>query len=113
MLISIPFKSHDIHVFYVSMHGKAREYKEDVKNYNDSRKQKGKEVIRKPISVEMNNFQDPQVRKKTAGAFSFLLICMVFLFLYIQMSSPQPLVLIIIRLFVHSLCLPFLSLFRI
>lgn len=71
MLISIPFKSHDIHVFYVSMHGKAREYKEDVKNYNDSRKQKGKEVIRKPISVEMNNFQDPQVRKKTAGAFFF------------------------------------------
>jgi hypothetical protein len=53
------FKSHDLHLFYVSMHGNARKYKEQVKTYNDSRKQEGKKA-KKPRSVEMNNFQNPQ-----------------------------------------------------
>ena len=44
------------------MHGAAREYKEKVKNFNDSRQQEGKEP-KKPRSVEMDNFQNPQVRK--------------------------------------------------
>ena len=53
------------------MHGNARKYKEQVKTYNDSRKEKGKEV-RKPKSVEMNNFQNPQVRKKEKKLLAFL-----------------------------------------
>jgi hypothetical protein len=44
------------------MHGNARKYKEQIKTYNDSRKEEGKRV-KKPKFVEMNNFQDPQVRK--------------------------------------------------
>jgi len=52
--------SHDLHVFYVSMHGDARKYKERVKDYNDSRQQEGKKA-KKPKSVEMDNFQNPQI----------------------------------------------------
>ena len=63
----IPFKSHDIHAFYVSLHRNARNYKEQVKTYNDSRQQEGKEAI-KSKSVEMNNFQNPQVRKNKLSA---------------------------------------------
>ena len=58
-------KSHDIHGFYVSMHRNARDYKEQVKTYNDSRKLEGKKE-RKSKSVEMNNFQNPQVRTVVA-----------------------------------------------
>ena len=43
------------------MHGAARRYKMEVKAINDSRKQEGKEP-KKATSVEMDNFQDPQVR---------------------------------------------------
>jgi len=52
--------SHDLHIFYVSMHGNARKYKEKIKDYNDSRQQEGKEPKRSK-NVEMDNFQNPQI----------------------------------------------------
>lgn len=72
------FNSHDMHVFYVSMHCKARRYKKEVKDYNDSRQQEGKEV-KKPKSVEMDNFQNPQVRKETVSCHLFSLMCLLFI----------------------------------
>jgi len=51
--------SHDIHSFYLSLHESARKYKEQVKIYN-SNKQPEKEP-KQARSVEMNNFQDPQI----------------------------------------------------
>jgi len=51
--------SHDIHSFYLSLHDSAKTYKEQMKIYN-SKRRAGKEP-KKVRSVEMDNFQDPQI----------------------------------------------------
>ncbi|KAF8816851.1 hypothetical protein BYT27DRAFT_7181309 [Phlegmacium glaucopus] len=52
--------SHDIHLFYLTLHEKAREYKKQVKIFNTKKTREGEEP-RKAKSVEMTNFQDPQI----------------------------------------------------
>jgi len=52
--------SHDIHSFYLTLHESARNYKERVKIFNIEHNREGREP-RKAKSVEMDNFQDPQV----------------------------------------------------
>jgi hypothetical protein len=110
--LDIPiFKSHDLHVFYVSMHGNARKYKEQVKTYNDSRKQEGKKN-KKPKSVEMNNFQNPQVRnnlffwggKGRLTNFFFVLINSDIQFSTFGMDY----LVVFVHLFVLTLFFPFL-----
>jgi len=51
--------SHDMHSFYLSLHESARKYKEEMKIYN-SRRRAGR-APQKALSVEMDNFQDPQI----------------------------------------------------
>ena len=68
-LISIPFNSQDLYLFYVS-----RTYEEQIKDYNDSRQQEWKEV--------MDKFQDPQVRKENRCHIFFWLMCLLLLFRY-------------------------------
>ena len=63
------FPSHDIHSFYLTLHESARNYKEKVKIYN-SKRRPGKEP-KKARSVEMDNFQDPQVRSICPTYFLF------------------------------------------
>ena len=79
VLISIQ-SSHDLHLFYVSLHGAARGYKAQVKTVNDKRIQEGKEP-KKPKSVEMDNFQDPQVRRIVCAFEEFFAkICLLFFY---------------------------------
>ena len=58
------------------MHSNARKYKEQAKDCNYRRQQEGKQ-LKKPKSVEMNNFQNPQVRKENYWRLLFLLICLL------------------------------------
>ena len=58
--------------------------KERVKIIDDSRQQSGKKVIRRR-SVEMDNFQNPQVRKKIVGSFFF---ADILLFAFLKFSYP-------------------------
>ena len=57
----LQYYSHGLHAFSVDMHQEARKYKQDMKDFNYRRWIKGKPP-RKRRTVEMDNFQDPQVR---------------------------------------------------
>ena len=57
---NVDLSSHDLHLFYVSLHQFARKYKEEFKVFNNKKILENKKT-RKPRSVEMDNFQDPQV----------------------------------------------------
>jgi hypothetical protein len=63
------------------MHGNARKYKEQVKDYNDSRQQQGKEA-KIARFVEMDNFQDPQVRKQNCWLQFYFILLMRLLLLF-------------------------------
>jgi len=52
--------SHDLHTLYLTLHLKARAYRKRVQEVNRERKKNGKKP-RKGHSVEMNNFQNPQL----------------------------------------------------
>ncbi|KAF9534074.1 caspase domain-containing protein [Crepidotus variabilis] len=52
--------SHDLHEIYLTLHVKAREYRKRIQALNRERAKKGKEP-RRGDSVEMNNFQSPQL----------------------------------------------------
>lgn len=52
--------SHDLHEFYLTLHVKAREYRKRIQQLNKERERRGKKP-RRGDSVEMNNFQNPQV----------------------------------------------------
>ena len=65
--------SHDIHSFYLTLHENAKKYKEKVRISNNRKIQEGREP-RKPKSVEMDNFQDPQVRIIIIFYFFFFLL---------------------------------------
>ena len=52
--------SHELHAFYLDMHQDARQYKKKMRDVNTRRRIKGKPPFRRR-TVEMDNFQDPQV----------------------------------------------------
>jgi hypothetical protein len=53
--------SHDIHRYYVDLHSRARAYRKLVQRLNSQKIKQGKKP-RAGDRVEMNNFQEPQVR---------------------------------------------------
>ncbi|KAF8815603.1 hypothetical protein BYT27DRAFT_7333839 [Phlegmacium glaucopus] len=52
--------SHELHTLYLVLHQDARQYKQDFRETNGRRQEKGKPLLRRR-TVEMDNFQDPQV----------------------------------------------------
>lgn len=54
--------SHDLHRSYVKLHSEARKYKEQYRSYVE-RARISNRPTQEPQEVEMNNFQDPQVRE--------------------------------------------------
>lgn len=80
MVLNSIHPSHDIHSFYLSLHANARRYKEQLKIFNKKRDDEGKEP-KAAQSVEMNNFQEPQVRISVRLAF-FMMSLMLLLFRY-------------------------------
>ena len=61
--------SHDIHAFYVDLHLRAREYRKKVQAINKAKVLLGKKV-QQGDCVEMNNFQNPQVRRVGSSSIS-------------------------------------------
>ncbi|KAF8156107.1 caspase domain-containing protein [Crassisporium funariophilum] len=52
--------SHNLHDFYIGLHKKAHDYKKEVQIFNTTRQARGKRPMQRK-SVEMDNFQDPQL----------------------------------------------------
>ena len=60
--MNVPFiYSHELHAFTLDMHQDARQYKQKMRDFNEGRKIRGKQPIRRR-TVEADNFQDPQAR---------------------------------------------------
>lgn len=53
--------SHELHIFYMDLHAESRSYKNAINEINIKRQRKGKTPLERRI-VEMNNFQNPQVK---------------------------------------------------
>ena len=52
--------SHEMHAIYVTMHDISRDYKSEIKKINIQRQKEGKTPLKRR-TVEMDNFQGPQV----------------------------------------------------
>ena len=76
-----------VHAFYVDLHVESRGYKDAINRINIKRQSNGKTPLERR-TVEMNNFQNPQVN--TLYNSVDLLILMIML----KLSSHRPLVLL-------------------
>ena len=52
--------SHELHAFYMDLHVESRAYKDAINKINVKRQSNGKTPLERR-TVEMNNFQNPQV----------------------------------------------------
>ena len=52
--------SHELHAFYMDLHVESRSYKNAINKINIKRQNSGKTPLERR-TVEMNNFQNPQV----------------------------------------------------
>ena len=80
--------SHELHSFYVDLHVESRGYKDAINRINIKRQSNGKTPLERR-TVEMNNFQNPQVNTLFI-LIDYLLILMIML----KLSSHRPLVLL-------------------
>jgi len=59
-----PLNSHELHKLYLQLHDASRIYRDNVRNINSQRIKKGK-TPRRAQTVEMDNFQNPQLSSVT------------------------------------------------
>ena len=65
--------SHEMHSFYMELHDMSRNYKGKVKHFNILRQKQGKTPLERQ-TVEMDNFQDPQVNTLWFFVLTILMI---------------------------------------
>lgn len=62
--------SHELHAFHLDLHQDARQYMRQIKDANKRRWARGKQPFRQQ-TVEVDNFQDPQVSSTFPVALTY------------------------------------------